>query len=80
MGLELRGIEGEESARVAQLACRVCPPERKRVNQLVCWDAHYRPKLSFSDSEKYLKSARYSNPIFSDDQRLLNLEANVATY
>ena len=71
----------EESARVAQLACHVCPPERKRVDQLVCWDArHYRAKLLFSDSEKYFKSARYSIPIFSDDQRLLNLEANVATY
>ena len=43
-------------------------------------DAHYRAKLLFSDSEKYFKSARYSNPIFLDYQRLLNLEANVATY
>ena len=34
--------------------------------RLVCWDAQCRSKLSFSDSEKYFKSARYSIPIFSD--------------
>ena len=77
------GIERQRRGRIST-GCPAglpCLPTREEEGEPAgLLDAHCRPKLSFSDSEKYFKSARYSIPIFSDDQRLLNLEANVATY